>query len=739
MDLSEKSRLLKNDTMAAYQNWCAQGEGGRTNHDSGAPFLAGLPVEELLDLLDNTFQRIPQTVNYDSIYCACAVRTCFPHLKTSMQEFPELELEKLWTLFRCARLLLNVGCDQECIDFCDFCLQKQNEPSLTPEMYIDVLFARSKAYRNLGEYQSALDNLRDALQKVNSNEDISYLMGAVLVRIGKVYSQFLMMMSVSLCFLKEAEEQLKKWLDSDDEHIQKRSALEYAICLDAIGQYWKGKDRFDDAIRYFRKAGDINKSIGRTPGVFRTQSHIISAEYPGLLGREQHCDEVLGMIRTLKFIVRKLKNDPVNQRGVAIRQLHLAEIEAQSKLVQMEDILDTVNMCWKNALLFQDIKTQIKLKTSELKFRMYDGVVNQKALREVMELAMNRKYFGYEIKLNDAVIEAIQQKAISGADLLNVLSRNRTLYLYLSNVAQSTIQKISSGTECGDDEFSYLSDKSRMSLLVGLVSDYDVFIKKMNEIIDQLLTITDQRSKDLNKAIIAETKASLASGILHDLKHILTTDAGTTCLDSVESDLGQWKKKLSQQQHDALINPIRLVNKNLKEKILPKIQEATRVPNDFNCEINILDVFSEVSEIPLNERLDAEDSVLPAHVELDCPEKLCITYNQRIFTNLIKEMLRNALDYQKKFDAKVEKYILRATDKMGEVEIAILTQFEDAKQAGQAAEAISGQLNSREGQEDGYGIRLLRGFMQAKTGGASVASEYYSGILAGIHFSMPKK
>lgn len=740
MEVDEQIQLLKRYSMHEYQNWCEHDTCDPPNNK--ALFLTGLSVRELLKLLDTVFRQIPYAVNYDSIYCACAVRICFVNLQAGMQTFPKLDLDMLQILFRCAKFLLNVGCDQECIEFCNFCLQEQNESSLTPEMHIDVLFARSKAYRNLGEYQSALDNLREALRVVNSNVDISYLMGAILVRIGKVYSQFLMMMSVSLCFLNEAEEQLKKWLDSDNDHIRKRSALEYAICLDAIGQYWNGKSCHDDAIEYFRRAKKINEYIGRATGVFRTQSHIISAEYPKLLDQEQCCTELLDMIQTLKFIVRKLKDDPANQRGVAIRQLHLAEIEAQSGPAQMENALDTVNACRKNALLFHDVKTQIKLKTLELKFGIYNDVINQRDLRKVMGMAINRKYFGYEIKLNDAMIEIIQRKAISSADLLNVLSRNRTLYLHLSNVAQSTIRKISSGTAKGEDEFSYLSDKNSRDLLVGLVSDYDMFIKKMNEIIDQLLKITDQRSKDLNKAIIAEAKASLASGILHDLKHILTTEAGTTCLDPVEENLELWGKTLSPQQRDALINPIRLVNKNLKEKILPKIQEATRVPNDFNSEINVMDVFSEVSKMQFNERLDGDDGIdvaLPQHVELDCPDKLSITYNQRIFTNLIKEMFRNALDYQKKCDAKVEKYVMRATDNMGEVKIAILTHFEDVGQAMQAAEAISEQLDSKDGREDGYGIRLLRGFMQSKTGGASVASKYHSGALAGIHFSIPKK
>lgn len=740
MEYDEKLRLLKICSLDKYYKWCERTAYGTACN--GEPFLTGLPVEDLLKLLDAFFSRIPQAVNYDSIYCACAVLICFPHLQAGMKTSPRLNFDRIRILFRCARFLLNVGCDRECIEICDLCLLKQNETSLTLEMHIEVLFARSKAYRNLGEYQSALDDLRKALCMVNNNGDISYLMGAVLVRIGKVYSQFLMMMSVSLCFLNEAEEQLKKWLDSDDEHIRERATLEYAICLDAIGQYWKGKDYPDDAIEYFKRAKEINDAIGRVAGVFRTQSHIIITEYPQLLGQGQCQDELLSRTQTLKYIVRNLKDDPANQRGVAIRLLHLAEIEAQSGPSQMENAINAVSASRENALLFQDAKTQIKLKISELKFGIYNGVINQKDLREVMELAVNRKYFGYEIKLNDAVIEAIRRKAISGADLLNVLSRNRTLYLYLSNVAQSTIRKISSKTIDEKDEFSYLSDKNNRDLLVGVVSDYDVFIKKMNEIIDQLLKITDQRSKDLNKAIIAEAKASLASGILHDLKHILTTEAGTTCLDSVEKDLDRWGEPLSPQQRDALLNPIRLVNRNLKEKILPKIQEATRVPNDFNYEINIMDVFSEVSKMQLSERLDEEESldgISAVHVELDCPDKLSIIYNQRIFTNLIKEMFRNALDYQKACNAKVTKYIMQATDNMGEVEIAILTQFEDTLQAEQAAEAISGQLDSKNGREDGYGVRLLRGFMQSKTGGASVASEYQFKDIAGIRFSIPKK
>lgn len=744
MGQEEIIQALNKQAKADYLCWCDGREPEGPDFDSA--ISQDLSIQSLLIMLDRISRNKPIEVDYGAIYCACVLGKSFTYLQKKMDACPVVGLDGLTILLRFARIFLNVGDYAKCIDCCNFCLKEQNVFQLPLELQVEVLFTRAKAQRNMGEYQYALEDLRNAIHIVDKNDTIAFLMGAVLLRIGKVYSQFLMMMSVSLCFLNEAKARLELWLDEADPGIRTRANIEYAICLDSIGQYWQGKGDQEKAIFWFLKAEKINKDLDRTPGVFRTRSHIIMTAYPELLHKPERSDELEQMTQELQYIVRKLEDDHVNQRGLAVRLLHLSELQARRG--RIIDALYSLEKSREMARLYRDDKTQIKQKIVELKYGVFKGVINKKDLLTIIELAKRRKYYGYEINLHEAVIEAIDLGYLSNELKLNSLSRSRSLYLQLSNIAQEAINRVSRISDQSKDEFSYLSETNGKELLVKVVNDYDLFIQKMNKIIVQLLQITEQRSKDLNKAILAEAKASLASNILHDLKHILVSTEGQTYLDTVLEKLKYDYPELSQEKRDQLINYIQMVNQSLKKKIIPQIKDATRVPNDFNREINVLDIFSEVCQwgqeeytniLSLNEKKVDSEELAIAPVEILCPDDLTIVYNRQSFLNLIKEMYRNALDYQRKNQVGVKKNIMEAKDQDGEVEIQILTQFMDEECALQAAKAIADQLNEENGLEDGFGIRALRGFVQFKTGGACTATAAKSMDQAGIRFTVPRK
>ena len=741
MKENELILMLRRQAHNDYSRWCS-GIEIENFEDFQSPLLK-LCTSDLLRILDKLITEIPTNIEYDIIYCACVLMRNFWLLQISMNTLSKPQHNEMEQLFRFSRIFLNAGCFDKCIDCCNLCLSDPCADLLPAARKVELLFARSKSKRNLGEYQSALDDLCMALHLVEQSEDISYLKGAVLIRVGKVYSQFLMMMSVSLCFLHEAKDQLEPWLHSSDIKIREKVLQEYAICLDSIGQYWKEKGNPDEALLWFDKALNINQRLKRISGVFRTESHIIMTKYPQLLCSEKHDKELTTEIIKLQSIIRKLEDDHANQRGLAIRQLHLAEIQAQ--IGQVDYALYWLGESKKIARLYRDDKTRVKQKIVELKYSIFSGSIDQRDLYEILTLAELRKLYGYEIKLHDTIIGAIHQGILSNGMLLSSLNRNRMLYLQLSDIAQKTIEKISALSDWGQhldwrDEFFYLSERNSKDLLVEVVHDYDLFINEMNKIISKLLQITEQRSKDLNKAILAEAKASLASGILHDLKHMFKSvgirDFGEdkTCLDDVLYLLNHDYSELPLEKRLQLISPIETVNQNLKNKILPRILEATRVPNDFSSEINVSAIFSEVTQLRLE---DSSKETIP--VIVDCPDYVSIVYNREIFFNLIKEMYRNALDYHRKTQAEVVKYIMEAHYSLGEVEIRILSQFKECSCAKQAEEAISRQLREDTDQPDGFGMRALRGFMQFKTGGACTATVVNENNIVGIRFSVPRE
>ena len=475
--------------------------------------------------------------------------------------------------------------------------------------------------------------------------------------------------------------------------------------------------------------------------LFRSvHSHIIMTQYKSLLADPAAQEELEQMVQDLKYIIRKLEDDPANQRGASVRLLHLAEL--QLAMGKVSDAEYSIKKCREMATLYRDEKTLIRLEIVELEYCVLLGDVDRKQLSRAMESVRGRNNYGYEIELNNAVIAAIGRGALSREKHLSALNRNRTLYLQLSNIAQKTIKQISKLSVFPDrqNEFAYLSERNSRDLLLGVVNDYDLFIRRMNEIIDQLLQITEQRSKDLNQAILAEAKASLASGVLHDLKHILTGAATESCLDTALREIEIWEQDRSGTGLGPVKELIQMVNQNLKEKIFPRIAEATRVPNDFQCVIAVADVFAEVSQLDLedNQILPSPERRLPI-VEIDCTKDISLCYNREIFFTLIKEMFRNALDYQKETGAQARKYIMSARDLDGEVEIRLLTDFVREEDAAMAQKRIAEQLSEDSKVESGFGIRALRSFVQHKTGGACRADMVRLGNQTGIGFSVPRK
>lgn len=730
MAKNELVTLFRRQALRYYRSWCS---GKRDIRLGLLPELERCTLSDLIELINNVLKEIPLEVEYEALYCFSALEYVFPALLDAARASSNLECVNIAHLFRYAKIFLNVGAYQECIDCCNACIRARCVNYFPPKLFVEISFAESKAYRNMGEYQKALAQLLKTLEYVDKKAETGFLKGSTLLRIGKVYSEYLMMIGVSICFLQEAKEQLAKWQNSEDLLVREYVRKEYAICLDEMGQYWREKEKPDKAISFFQKARKLNQAIGRKSGEFRNQAHIISVEFRKILDIPIGQRHLGNQIRTLQCIIRSLMDDQENQKGVGVRLLQLAQLQKISG--DLEGAITTLEESKRIALLYQDDKTWIKAKIAELQYHIYQGEVDRLDLMKALDLARERKYFDFEITLNTLAIEAADHEYMHSADMLPCLRRNRALYLRLSRVAQGAIQEITNHETC--NVFSYLSEKTNIDLLKNVVSDYDWFVQKMNDIIDRLLNITEIRSQQLTAAVITEAKTSLATGVLHDLKHILTTEDGaTTYLDAVVSALDQWKEQIPQEEREQLSHKICMVNENLKQKIYPRILEATRMPHNFNEEINVRNVLSDLSRQKPEEYQDLQVAV---HVE--CAEDLILEYNYSIFWNLIKELLRNAIDYQNKCQVMVIGYFLTAQENYGQISFSVFTEFQEENDALDAYQSIDNQLAPKKNTsiEDGYGITLLRNFVHTKTAGAAVPKAKHAGRKAGIVFEVPNK
>lgn len=729
MDKENVLAQFRAQVLRDYEAWCS----GQENTDPNVELeIWQGTLAEWMELLNLVLKRIPMVVDYDMPYRFCALKRVFPALLSLIKVPGSLDATGVAYTFTYARIFLNTGAYDECAECCDVCLREEYAGLLPPKEYVAVLFTKSKAYRNTGEYQDALNVLREALQFVDVHNEIAYMRGSVLLRVGKVYSDYLMMIGVSICFLQEAKDQLEKWLsDADDPDIEEYVKKEYAICLDSMGQYWGEKNKSEQAVKFFSEAEKWNRALGRLTGVYRNEAHIM-AMYLKVGART---DVLEKMIRKMQYIIRQLLDDRENQKGVGVRQLHLAKM--QVAVGDLESAAFSLSESRRMSKLYQDDKTLIKARLLELQYNICQEVVDSTSLMRTLDLAKERRYYDLEIALNQWTVEAIERGQMRSSDILSPLQRNRALYLELSATAQSIIQKVTKHE--GRSEFSYLSERNSVNLLENVVSDYDWFVQKMNDIINRLLKITQSRSDELAVAVISEAKAYLASSVLHDLKHILIKkDKGRVCtsLDPVIDTLKQWEDHIPRREYADLLFKISSVNETLKENIYPRISEATRMPRDFNQNILIYHVLSDLSRQKPEEYQKIHQIYQP--IDVDCAENLVVEYNYNIFATLMKELLRNAIDYQRKTGAAISRYLLEARENLGQITFSVLTEFLDGRDAEQAYLQINQQLQTKSG-EDGYGTKLLRNFMRVKTGNATGPRARREGRKAGVCFEVPQK
>ena len=690
-----------------------------------------IPVEQILKNIDDAFHKLSDSGKEKTTY----VDILEQHLPRLFDEAPKyiFPKEALSNLIEYASFLLSIGSYELCVKLCHCVLSSRSESPVSSVDRLKTLFLQAKAYRNSGEYPLALQTLHLALEMIDADESMAYTKGAALLRIGKVYSEYLMMMRVSIHFLTEAESELSKWLDDANGTIRAKANSEYAICLDSIGQYWSRRENYKEAILYFNKAENVNRSLGRQSGIRRNQAHRTVARMKQLdLTDPSSAAAQSSLIREMQGIIRALLNDPKNEKGAGVRYAQLAEMYFVTK--NEADARSALAESRRIASRYGDNKTLARAETIELKY-LSDPVYGN--LREVTSLLKQLNYSHYQISVNDLAISAINDGRLSNYNAIDnviyYLQDNRAIYLKLSKIAKDTILTISDETT--RSEFSHLTSRDRFSLLREIIGDYDWFINKMNEIIDKLISISKKRSDSLNIAVISEAKASLASSVLHDFKHIVATSASGeitgTILDPILEILRSGAE-ITPDVRQKLIDSISDTNDKLKTSILPRINEATRVPRNFQELINVREVFLNIS----SQKPEEYQSIREA-VTVDCDESIQILYNYDMFATLFKELLRNAIDYQRKNDLAVQGYVLKAEiNEIGIITLSVLTDFQEEKDAENARNAIHSHLSGSD-RDYGYGLKILNVFVLNKTRSSYFPTVAGKGRQAGISFKVP--
>ncbi|KAI4446428.1 hypothetical protein C823_000946 [Eubacterium plexicaudatum ASF492] len=128
----------------------------------------------------------------------------------------------------------------------------------------------AKAYRNIGDFDNALNLYYNCLL-LNSKQDWLHRV-ELLLKIGKVYRNYLMQTELARFYVEEAYRILEEnGLHEFNEVKEKKYAV---ICLDTLGQIYRDEGDFDKAKEFFQLS---KKMYGKKGG--RAQVHEILMQY----------------------------------------------------------------------------------------------------------------------------------------------------------------------------------------------------------------------------------------------------------------------------------------------------------------------------------------------------------------------------------------------------------------------------------------------------------------------------
>jgi anti-sigma regulatory factor (Ser/Thr protein kinase) len=686
-----------------------------------------LDAKQTRTLIKNLTTSIPEFYS-PNIYRYFILKQLYKYLTASENFFSKIETQVVNSFVNWSKWFLIYGDYTNCISCCRACIA--NRKDIADKNMVTVLFNNSKALRNEGQYARSLKTLCEALSIINNNADLKYLKGSALLRIGKVYLNYLMQSATARYFFIEAEKELALWLEYDNEMIKNEATVQYAICLDALGQMEKESNP-QLSTKYFHKAYEYNFQMNRTSGIFRNYAHILVSEFRECKPGEK--DKIDALILSMKSIIRNLLDDDENIRGAGVRYIQLAEM--QKAVNDYRGGLDSINRGSEIARMFSDYKTLIRAVKEKYEVVSYLGDMNDEFVREiksVLNLAKEKNLLVYQHELNYLIIKAINHYQFTGENIIYYLQENRTVYEKLRTISENSITKVLR-RNYEKNEFTHLVEmtkKEEYELIGKVINDYNLIIKRLNDIIDELLNKYESLTSELFDLGIAQAKASLASGLLHDFKHIMKTASDDTVLDEALKILENEEIDIENDLNIA-VSKISLVNDKFKS-IYPQIIEAQKIPVNFKEKVNLRSSCLFAANV-----IEKEYSFVKK-IKVSCDDELLIIYNNRSMQTLIKELLRNAVIYSSKNNVSVKKFVIEIKEIINKVVIKIGTVFEMKSDAANAQKQLAKQMSYTDSTIDnGFGLSALRNFMQSMTGGAERPSFFSDKNTVGIIFSFP--
>lgn len=366
---------------------------------------------------------------------------------------------------------------------------------------MQIMKDSAKSYRNTGDFGQALQIYYKCL-RLNPEENWIHRV-ELLLKIGKVYRNYLMQTRLAKFYCEEAMELLKKAGTRPYKGSERRYAV---IGYDTLGQIYRDEKDYEKAELFFQKSEELSLANGG-----RARIHKILMSY------SRHADDinVKKEIPQLSDIIKQLKKSPLNQVGAGIRSIQLGQLLYHDESWDKEEARSLVNEGQKIANRYNDVKSIIKACMVSAEFALIENdyaryiSIHQKAIQIASE---NR-----QMVLENEIIKKILESpaCIDSSMRFKLIKRRKEIYVKLVEYAKLSIDIAQT-----DLSISFSPDKL-IELYKIVLADFEQIFQELNQVIEILNIEFENINKKYIEYLNTEIEGNTYKNILHKFKNQL--------------------------------------------------------------------------------------------------------------------------------------------------------------------------------------------------------------------------
>lgn len=549
----------------------------------------------------------------------------------------------------------------------------------------------AKSYRNTGDFGQALQIYYKCLEQ-NPKENWIHRV-ELLLKIGKVYRNYLMQTGLAKFYCEEAMEILEANGTRPYEGNEKRYAM---IGFDTLGQIYRDEKDYKKAELFFQK------SEGLSPGIItRARIHRILMKYCENTG-DANIKEDIG---ELSEAIAHLKENPLNQVGAGIRSIQLGQLMHLDKAWDKNEARDKVKEGWEIANRYNDVKSIIKACMTLAEFAVAENdyesyiLLNKKAIQIASE---NR-----QMVLENEIIKGILESSayIDGSLRFKLIKRRKEIYVKLVEYS-----KLSIDIAQRDLSVSFPPDKL-IELYKIVLADFEQIFQELNKVIEILNMEFENINKKYIEYLNTEIEGNTYKNILHKFKNNLPD---RLVIDQLKELCG--KIRLNHPEEQETLTKV--------SRQLDSFADVVEYIRDSSIEV--LSVTRYEKDWCLLDELIREGINDFNYSRQEYKEKIDYKYNgpevlsyvqRKFFETTFMEILNNAFVYAKRTAGTTDSienfsFIVRINiEKERTVYLECYSRYGNHGMAEKAAESIRSGLErkiSSKGKDGGYGFYSIR-------------------------------